>query len=130
MNPARKRQEKTVKTLALLEKRLPFVRRLTRSPRYGKWMPTVVAVLGACLPLLLMLVIPLIPWPQVDIPLPHVEIPVPHVDLPSIALPEAPEWLTTVMNWLQKTWPIWIALGFVYLEARERARADEKDPVA
>lgn len=114
LRPAKRRQDRTIKTIALLEKRLPVTKRLSRSPKYGHWMPSVVAVFGACVPLVLALVLAslegLIPWPHVDIPFPHM-----------VSLPEPPEWLADVMYWLQKSWPIWIALGFLYLQRRRAA---------
>jgi len=116
LRPAKSRQDKTLKTIAVLEAKLPIIKRLSRSEKYGKWTPTVVALLGAFIPLLLTVLLNMISWPAFDIPLPHVDLP--SIPLPDINLPDLPDWMGDVMFWLQKTWPIWIAAGFLYFSRR------------
>ena len=136
LEQAKKRQERTLKAIALLEKKLPAIKHVSRSPKYGKWMPTIVAVFEVGLPLLLIIIIPpllaLIPWPHIDIPFPHINLPninFPniHIPFPNINLPKPPEWLADILYWLKKTLPIWIAVGFVYYEIRKNKHKDKKN---
>ncbi len=132
LRPSSRRHDDTLKHVAILERRLPKITKLSRHPRYGRWFPPLVAALevGASLVafyLLNLLVMHLVP--DIDIPLPDVDLPqlpVPEIQLPSLPLPDLPPlpaWLQNLLYWSKKTFPIWIAVAYAAYEMRKEKKS-------
>jgi hypothetical protein len=100
---------------------------------------TAVAAAGVGLPVLLVWLLSMVPWPSVDLPWPDVDLPsIPRPDLPSIPwpdislpaipwpevdLPDLPPWVDTVRKYAI---PILIAFFVARGEVKRRRKAEEK----
>ncbi|GAA5123234.1 hypothetical protein GCM10023339_42780 [Alloalcanivorax gelatiniphagus] len=96
---------------------------------------TAIAAAGVGVPVLLVWLLTLVPWPSIDVPWPDVDLPsVPWPDLPSIPwpdlpsipwpdLPDLPGWVDTVRKFLV---PVLIAFFIARGEVKRRRRAEEE----
>jgi hypothetical protein len=98
---------------------------------------TAVAAAGVGVPVLLIWLLTLVPWPAVDVPWPDIDLPsIPWPDLPSIPwpdislpsipwpdLPDLPGWVDTVRKFAI---PILIAFFIARGEVKRRRRAEEQ----
>ncbi len=108
-----------------------------RHPHLHTVRQTAVAAAGVAVPILLVWLLTLIPWPDLDIPWPDYDVPsIPRPDLPSIPwpdinlpsiprpdLPDLPGWVDTARKLLV---PIVIAFFIARGEVKRRRRAEEK----
>ena len=97
---------------------------------------TAIAAAGVGVPVLVVWLLTLVPWPAVDIPLPDIDlpsipwpdlpsIPWPDISLPSIPLPDLPDlpgWVDTVRKFLV---PILIGFFIARGEVKRRRRAEQ-----
>ena len=97
---------------------------------------TAISAAGVGVPVLVVWLLTLVPWPAVDIPLPDIDlpsipwpdlpsIPWPDISLPSIPLPDLPDlpgWVDTVRKFLV---PILIAFFIARGEVKRRRRAEQ-----
>ncbi|RYB95296.1 hypothetical protein EUA93_13680 [Nocardioides oleivorans] len=115
-----------------------------RHPHLHTVRQTVVAAAGVGVPILLVWLLTLVPWPSLDIPWPDIDlpsipwpsIPWPSIPLPSISwpsipwpsipwpdLPDLPPWVDTVRKFAI---PILIAFFIARGEVKRRKKAEEK----
>ncbi len=110
-----------------------------RHPHLHTARQTALAAAGVAVPVLLVWLLSLVPWPDVDVPWPDVDlpsipwpdlpaIPWPDVDLPSIPwpdvdLPSLPAWTEPVRKLLV---PVLIAFFIARGEVKRRRRAEER----
>ena len=108
-----------------------------RHPHLHTARQTAAAAAGVAGSLLLVWLLTLIPWPDVDVPWPGIDLPaIPWPDLPAIPwpdlrlpsipwpdLPDLPAWVDTVRRFLV---PIAIAFFIARGEVKRRRRAEEK----
>ena len=114
-----------------------------RHPRLHTARQTALAAAGVGVPLLLVWLLAMVPWPSIDIPWPDVHLPsIPWPDLPSIPwpdirlpsipwpsvdLPDLPAWTEPVRKLLV---PVLIAFFVARGEVRRRRRAEQKTAAA
>ena len=122
LDAAKERHERTLQKIGWVEKWIPGVSTLSRHPKYGSWVPVAFTIVEVGLGILaLIFIVPLltkIPWPQMHLSFPKINLP--HIPWPRIELPAIPVWLDTILYWLSKTWPIWLAVSFVVFKIREK----------
>ncbi|NYE35055.1 hypothetical protein F4692_000159 [Nocardioides cavernae] len=105
-----------------------------RHPHLHTVRQTAIAAAGVGVPILLVWLLTLVPWPSVDLPsIPWPDLPAipwPDVDLPSIPwpdlpdLPDLPGWVDDVRKWAI---PILIAFFVARGEVKRRRKAEEKE---
>lgn len=90
---------------------------------------TAIAAAGVGVPILLVWLLTLVPWPSIPWPsIPWTSIPWPDINLPSIPwpdinLPDLPDWVDTVRKFAI---PVFIAFFIARGEVRRRRKAEEK----
>jgi hypothetical protein len=90
-----------------------------RHPHLHTARQTALAAAGVCVPVLLVLLLSMVPWPSLDVPWPDISLPsIPWPDLPSL-----PAWTEPVRKLLV---PVLIAFFVARGEVKRRRKAEER----
>lgn len=114
--------ERRLHRIAILEQRIPSLKRFSRHSKYGHWFPVAITVVEVGGSLIAIIIISRL---LQSIAFPNINIPAPDIRVPSIPFPkiDLPQWLSTVLEIFFKIMPIIIAVGYaIYVGRHNKQR--------